>query len=68
MPSDTVDAFPINTTFGSNITYDPSFEKWVQIRDGTYSTAIVTIVDQNFNQIFAQDPNVAITLLFRKVR
>jgi len=68
MPSDCVDAFPINTTFGSNITYDPAFEKWVQLRNGTYSSAIVTIVDQNFNQIFAQDPNVAITLLFRKVR
>lgn len=68
MPSDIVDAFPINTTFGSNITYDPSFEKWVQVRDGTYSTAIITIVDQNFNQIFAQDPNACFTLLFRKVR
>lgn len=67
-PSDIVDAFPINTTFGSNITYDPSFEKWVQVRDGTYSNVIITIVDQNFNQIFAQDPNVAITILFRKVR
>lgn len=68
MPSDCVDAFPINTTFGSNITYDPSFEKWVQVRDGTYSSIIITIVDQNFNQIFAQDPNVAITLLIRKMR
>jgi len=68
MPSDCVDAFPINTTFGSNITYDPSFEKWIQVRDGTYSTVIITIVDQNFNQLFARDPNAAFTLLFRQRR
>ena len=65
-PTDAVDAFPINTTFGSNITYDPSFEKWVQVRDGTYSNVIISIVDQNFNSIIARDPNVAITILFRK--
>jgi hypothetical protein len=68
MPSDVLDGFPINTTFGSNITYAPSFEKFVRVRDGTYSSILFTICDQNFNAIQAKDPNVAITLFFRKIR
>lgn len=64
-PSDVLDGFAINNTFGSNITYDPSFEKWVSIRDGTYNSVTFTIVDQNLNTIVARDPNVAIVLLIR---
>ena len=64
-PSDVMDGFPINAQFGSNITYDPSFEKWVSIRDGTYNSVTFTIVDQNLNTVFARDPNVAIVLMIR---
>jgi hypothetical protein len=66
MPSDILDVLPINSTFGSNITYDPSFEKWVRVADGTYSSFVINIVDQNFNTVYANDPNVSITLLLRK--
>ena len=66
IPSDILDGFPINATFGSNITYTPSFEKWIAISDGTYSNFTILIVDQNLNTISANDPNVAITLLIRK--
>jgi len=66
IPSDILDGFPINTTFGSNITYAPSFEKWISIADGTYSNFTLLLTDQNLNTISAQDPNVAITLLIRK--
>lgn len=65
VPTDIMDGFPINTTFGSNITYDPSFEKWVDVRDGTYNSLVFTIVDQSLNQIVALDPNVSIVLLLR---
>jgi hypothetical protein len=66
IPSDILDAFPINTTFGSNITYDPSFEKWLPISDGTYSNFLISFVDQNLNTISANDPNIALSLLIRK--
>lgn len=68
VPSDILDSFPINATFGSNITYDPAFEKWLPVSDGTFGSMIVNLVDQNFNQIFSEDPNVSLTLLIRERR
>jgi len=65
MPSDVLDSFAINSTFGSNIIYEPKFQKWVKIKAGTYNQLILTVVDQNFNTIYAQDPNVCITLLIK---
>ena len=65
-PSDILDGCSINTSFGTNIIYDPSFEKWVKMKSGTYSSLIFTIVDQNFNQIYSVDPNIAITLMIRQ--
>jgi len=65
VPTDIMDGFPINATFGSNIIFDPSFEHFVDVRDGTYQSLTFTIVDQNLNQIVAQDPNVSIVLMIR---
>lgn len=67
MPSDIADSFPINSTFGTNITYTPSFPKFVSIKDGTYNSMIITLVDQNYNTIIARDPNILITLSIRQV-
>ena len=66
VPSDIMDSFVINATFGSNITYDPTFEKWIKIKDGVYNSTTLNFVDQNLNSFISQDPNVAITLLIRK--
>lgn len=68
VPSDIMDGFAINSTFGSNITYDPSFEKWVKLKDGVYNSLTLNIVDQNLNTISSVDPNIAITLLIREKR
>jgi len=65
-PSDVMDGCSINTAFGTNIIYDPAFEKWVKLKSGTYSSLTFTIVDQNFNQINSVDPNIAITLMIRQ--
>ena len=65
MPSDIIDAMPINTTFGSNINYLPTFEKWVNLSSGTFSNMIITFTDENFNTLPALDPHVSITLLIR---
>ena len=65
-PSDILDLIPINCTFGSNLTYNPSFEKWLSIRDGTYSSMTITFTDQNLNTLYSRDPNLALTLLIRQ--
>ena len=67
-PSDIIDGIPINSTFGSNITYDPSFEKFVKIRDGIYSSMVITFTDQNLNTLYAQDPNMLLTLLIKQIK
>ena len=66
-PSDIIDAFQItNTTFGANINYAPSIEKYVKLTKGNYSSMIVYLTDQNNNPINLLDSNVLITLLFKK--
>lgn len=65
MPSDIITSIPINSTFGSNINFSPSFEEWVNIKGGVYNNLLVTFTDQNFNLIYAKDPNVIITLIIR---
>jgi hypothetical protein len=69
MPSDILDTVPItSTTFGSNLTYNPSFEKWIDIRDGGYNSMTITFQDQNFNTLYANDPNISMSLLIRQKR
>lgn len=65
MPSDIMDSLPINATFGSNITYNATFEKWVPLSAGRYTFLIVTLLDQNLNIVQCNDPNILITLLVR---
>lgn len=68
-PSDILDSMPIkDTSFGSNITYDPSFEKFVTVSDGSFNSFTFTFMDQSLNEIYARDPNVSITLLIRPRR
>ena len=66
MPTDILDSFTINSTFGSNINYIPNYEKWVKIRAGSYNNLTITFTDQNFNPIVANDYNVTITILIRQ--
>ena len=67
VPSDILDSMPIqNSTFGTNITYDPSFEKFITLSNGTFTNFTFSFRDQNLNEIYARDPNVSITLIIRK--
>ena len=67
VPSDIIDSMPIkDTSFGSNITYDPSFEKYVTLSNGTFNNFTFSFRDQNLNEIYAKDPNVSITLIIRQ--
>ena len=66
-PSDIIDAFQIsNTTFGANINYAPAIEKYVKLSRGVYNSMIIYLTDQNNNPIILNDPNILITLLFKK--
>jgi hypothetical protein len=66
IPSDIIDSMPINdTSFGSNIIYYPSFEKFVSVSDGTFNNFTFSFRDQSLNEIYARDPNVSITLIIR---
>ena len=66
-PSDIIDAFQIsNTTFGANINYAPAIEKYVKLSKGVYNSMIIYLTDQNNNPIIMNDPNILITLLFKK--
>jgi hypothetical protein len=59
-----MDSIPIsNAAFGTNITYQPPFPKWVKMKSGKYSSMSVQLVDQNLDPIVANDSNVCITLL-----
>ena len=66
MPSDILDSFNINATFGSQITYSPSYEKWVSIKPGTYNNFIITFQDQNFGIVQINDPNILIALMIKQ--
>ena len=62
MPSDILDAIPINSTYGTNIIYNPSYEKSVSLTSGIYTNFQLFLCDQNNNLINALDPNILITL------
>jgi len=69
MPSDILDTVPITTTsFGSNLTYNPTFQKWISIRDGAYNSMTITFQDQSLNTVYANDPNLSMALLIRQKR
>lgn len=63
--TDIIDAFPINGTFGSNLNYSNSIEKWIKLSPGKYNNFIVTIVDQNLNDISILDNNILINFIIR---
>lgn len=66
-PSDILEAIPIsNVSFGSNINYQSSYEKWVKLNEGIYSNFTLSLTDQNFNPILARDSNSLFTLLIRR--
>ena len=66
-PSDILDAFQIsNTTFGANINYSPNIEKYVRLTSGTYNSMVLYLTDQNNNPITLLDPNILITILFKR--
>lgn len=66
-PSDILDTFSISgVAFGDNITYVPSWEKWINASYGTFSNFFLYLQDQNLNRIESLSSNVMISLLLRQ--
>ena len=65
MPSNVIDSMPITSTYGTNINYQPSYEKWVKLSKGRYASMTITLLDQNYNRLIALDPNLLITFLLK---
>jgi hypothetical protein len=66
MPSNILCGIPIDSTFGSNINYAPSYQQWVKITPGRYSTMTLQFTDQSYTPLTALDSNVLIVLNIRK--
>lgn len=66
--SDVLDAFPITGAFGYNMSYSPSFEKWIRIRRGKYSTLTINLCDDNLQPLPAVDGTILLNLLIRSNR
>jgi len=65
MPSTILDSFPINATYGSNITYLPISDNAMKMKAGTYSNMTIQFVDQSFDPLDMLDQNVLISLIIR---
>jgi len=63
--TDIIDSFPINGTFGSNLNYLNNIEKWIKLSPGRYNNFIVTIQDQNLNDINILDNNILMNFIIR---
>jgi hypothetical protein len=66
MPSDILDSFPIKSSFGNNIVYEPSFNKWVRVKSGKYNIFSLSFNDELGNALPMRDTNVLITLLLKQ--
>ena len=66
MPSNILCGIPIDGTFGSNLNYSPSYQQWVKITPGRYSSMIVQFTDQSYTPLSALDSNILIVLNIRK--
>jgi len=64
--SDILDSFSIgSTTYGSNIQYNPAYQKWVKCRPGVYNSFTVSFFDQNVRSVALLDSNILISLLIK---
>ena len=51
--------------FGSNLNYLNNIEKWIKLSPGRYNNFIVTIQDQNLNDINILDNNILMNFIIR---
>jgi hypothetical protein len=64
-PTDILDTMPITSSYGTNLVYSPTELKWVSCTAGTFQSFEIYFCDQNYNQIYALDNNVCISILLK---
>jgi hypothetical protein len=64
-PTDILDTMPITSAFGTNLVYSPNELKWVSCTSGTFQSFEIYFCDQNYNQIYALDNNICISILLK---
>ena len=64
--SNILDTFYPNASYGSNINYSPTYEKWINMIDGSFENLTLFFYDQNFRNIYAKDSNIMISLLIKQ--
>ena len=63
---DVLECIPITSQFGSNINYFSSKDSnWIELKNGQNKELTLNIVDQNFNPININVPNILISLLIK---
>ena len=66
-PSSVLDSFAIgDTSFGSNINYSSSYQKWIGVVPGIYQYIDIYFTDQSFGNVFFNDSNVMISLILKQ--
>jgi hypothetical protein len=66
-PDDILDVIPIaNNSFGTDIVYEPAFQKWIALKNGMYDNFFIYFQDQKYNTIQVLDSNVVISLLIKQ--
>ncbi len=65
-PNSIISSIPINTTFGSQITFNPNEYIWLPILDGQYPSLVLRLYDQLANPLNATDTNSIILLIIRE--
>ena len=64
-PTDILDCMSITSSYGTNLVYSPNELKWVSCTAGTFQSFEIYFCDQNYNQIYALDNNVCISILLK---
>jgi hypothetical protein len=64
-PTDLLTSFPVisQSGFGSNINFEPKIKNALPLKQGTYNSMIVTLNDQDFNELPNLDPNILLSLV-----
>ena len=65
-PNSIISSIPINTTFGSQITFNPNEYIWLPILDGQYPSLVLSLYDQLANPLNATDTNSINLLIIRE--
>jgi hypothetical protein len=54
---------PLTSSFGNLVTYNAATESKLNCRNSSFTEITITVLDQNLNQIYLNDPELALTLI-----